>query len=719
MATMAQIALQLARLQDARGEGGPAVSAEINRLLMEQQRQEADEFRERKWLMSKRKRESRARGLNATVERVRREAADPQVSTGEITSDEYYLRRYGMGRAERLATGGERPNTTQPISIQEVARALRASKRAGVAARESKQAGDFNQAFLSMIASPDEYRQWEKDQAPVAVDPDDIPTETMPPTLVADSLDPETADRTTRDPFLPPPEIGGLAALQPGVQPGVPPEESQVLGEDEVITPVVTDEEEAGKVPGSDITGLETAYSDFERASHTYAGALDVQQQAQAEIAQKYHEQRLQDEEVRKQSLYEADHELKEIIGEVKNFRINPNRIFPNTMSRLGAAISVAIGGFAEAYSGGRVRNTALDIINNAVQQDIEAQKARLQAGTQAMRGQENAYGKLLQRYEREDLATKALEIQELQLVKGRMTEMLTKAGITDPKNPLSMFHLKVDAQLKEKKLGLIKDRAEMMARKADSALNFAQVMKQNNETAGAKAAEDAAKIEELFNTEIPKEVQSAVKSYHGSRSVWDTYLQLAAGMKKNSNVPADFSLAKVLDKSIEFVTPSWMSTGERAQVNYLRQHLAVDWMKAKEGSRMTDKDREFYLRLFPSYKSTIFGPGAAHHMITTMMAIRNRGFVSMIDSQTPKVKLVLFKRHPGIEEFYKRAKHPAVKAAVGYYDEVQDSIRKDDAQSWWEKDTPMSKPPAGMATLTSKELEWDKERGIWVKKNR
>ena len=60
MATMAQLAMQLARLQNARGESTPAERQEISRLLREQKRQEEHE---RKWLMNKRKRQARARHL--------------------------------------------------------------------------------------------------------------------------------------------------------------------------------------------------------------------------------------------------------------------------------------------------------------------------------------------------------------------------------------------------------------------------------------------------------------------------------------------------------------------------------------------------------------------------------------------------------------------------------------------------------------------------------
>lgn len=698
MATMAQLAMQLARLQNARGESTPAERQEISRLLREQKRQEV---RERKWLMRKRKRESRARTLNAKVERVRREAADPQVSIGEITADEHYLRRYGMGRAERLATGGEGyPSTTQGPSIQEVARALRASKQAEFQAR---------QAQVATPAPP-------PTQATGGMGFDDIPMEAMPPPSAIGSVGPEEAAPTA--PLQPYDQTQHLAMGDiPGTEQPLTPPPSQEMGADEVISPVVTPEEEEGKVPVTDLSSFEDAVGEYELAASDYAAAVDVQEQAQLEIRQKQFDRRLEAEEIRRQSLSEADHELKDLISEVRNFRVNPNRLFPNTMSRLGAAISVALGGFAEAYSGGRVRNTALDIINNAVQQDIEAQKSALQASTQAMRGAENAYSKLLQKFEREDLATKALEIQELQLVSGKVQDMLVKAGITDKENPLSVFALKIDMQMKEKRIGFVRDRAAMKAQQAQSALGFAGLM-QTRQANAAKEADDARReIEEKLNIEIPKHVQDGITGYLEGADMWQAYLELASGIEKNANAPSGFSLAKLLDKGAQFVMPNWLNAGERAQVNYLREHLSVDFMKAKEGSRMTDKDREFYRRLFPSYKSTIFGPEAAHHMITTMMAIKHRGVVAMLDNQSPNVRAAIFHRQPALKEFYIKQKHPAVKMAMNYWDQVQDANRLDDERAWYESDTEMPPPPSDIQAMSREDLHYDEKRELWVKK--
>ena len=57
------------------------------------------------------------------------------------------------------------------------------------------------------------------------------------------------------------------------------------------------------------------------------------------------------------------------------NWEINPNRAFSNAFSKVAAVISVAMGAYAQGLSGGKLPNTALGIINNAIKTDIDAQK--------------------------------------------------------------------------------------------------------------------------------------------------------------------------------------------------------------------------------------------------------------------------------------------------------------------------------------------------------
>ena len=62
----------------------------------------------------------------------------------------------------------------------------------------------------------------------------------------------------------------------------------------------------------------------------------------------------------------------------VKNFKINPYKDI-GVMQTIGMAIAAGLGAFAQGYSGGRVPNTALQIINTALDRKASVQKQQYQ----------------------------------------------------------------------------------------------------------------------------------------------------------------------------------------------------------------------------------------------------------------------------------------------------------------------------------------------------
>ena len=74
-----------------------------------------------------------------------------------------------------------------------------------------------------------------------------------------------------------------------------------------------------------------------------------------------------------------ANNALGTITNKLASFEINPQRAFPNAFSKVAAVISVAMGAYAQGLSGGKLPNTALQIINTAIDRDIDAQKMEYQ----------------------------------------------------------------------------------------------------------------------------------------------------------------------------------------------------------------------------------------------------------------------------------------------------------------------------------------------------
>lgn len=126
------------------------------------------------------------------------------------------------------------------------------------------------------------------------------------------------------------------------------------------------------------------------------AGALtdtaDAIMRAQAEVDQ-LERQRQAAERARQTELRRRQGELDRLAGEVASKTIDPTRVFAKgeTRNRLSAAIGLALGGLADALRGGGDSGirTALGMINQTIDRDVEAQRANLanaQAGLQAKR---------------------------------------------------------------------------------------------------------------------------------------------------------------------------------------------------------------------------------------------------------------------------------------------------------------------------------------------
>lgn len=501
------------------------------------------------------------------------------------------------------------------------------------------------------------------------------------------------------------------------------PEPNEDVLNKQSIDPVVTSELEDGRAATDDFGDIQRAYEDLQLADANLAKGQSAIDAEKAAIIENQIEQRRQVEELRKTALKNAEMEMNIIVDDIKSFKVNPSRLFPNTMSRLGAAIAVAIGGFAEAYSGGRVRNTALDILNTAIAQDIEAQKSTLGAKQSALQAEQNAYGRLLNKYKREDLATDALEIQELEMVKGRVGDILKKAGIQrDGDHPLSMLLLKLDKQTAEKKIEWIKVKSDMDARKGQQMLSFYKMQMEARQAAAQQRAEELKLMNEQANLKIPEKMIEDISKIAESESVWKQYRALAANLKKaNADhkartgqdlYPAKFSLEDIFKEGLNVVLPDWMNPGIKGQVNMLKRLLGVDFMSAKEGGRMTDRDRTFYLQLFPGFATTLFSSETADFRIKTLMAIRHRGFLAKFQGQPLNVKKAILDRYPMMREIVEGAQEPSVQAALSHYDAVKSMDEKFGA-TYSGKPADISQMPRLDAAV-----ELDPETGVFKKKS-
>jgi len=136
---------------------------------------------------------------------------------------------------------------------------------------------------------------------------------------------------------------------------------------------------------------------------------IEAQQQAQiaeAEAqAQRQREQALQEFQAR-QAQYEADQakrqrEVEELSADVAATKIDPANYFSQqpAWAKVLSLLSVAVGGFAQGYTRGQLRNTALDMMNDAIARDIDAQKANLAAKRASVSEKQSLYAQARQKF--------------------------------------------------------------------------------------------------------------------------------------------------------------------------------------------------------------------------------------------------------------------------------------------------------------------------------
>jgi hypothetical protein len=137
------------------------------------------------------------------------------------------------------------------------------------------------------------------------------------------------------------------------------------------------------------------------------------------------------------QGLAEHQAQLDEIDEALVNRRIDPQRAFSNTASKLMSVIGIALGAFAQAYSRGRIPNTALAIIDKAIERDIEAQKSEIRKLGQVADIRRNALSLFMQNGRDERTALNQTELtiragidQRLNIVKSQYEGVMNVQNI-------------------------------------------------------------------------------------------------------------------------------------------------------------------------------------------------------------------------------------------------------------------------------------------------
>jgi len=174
---------------------------------------------------------------------------------------------------------------------------------------------------------------------------------------------------------------------------------------------------------------LEEQYAVERGSALAEQSVLARQTEDETDIRRAYREQekaRIETENVNRQIRAEAKEkaqlDIDEAVNEVVNFKIDPKRFYKGTGSAIASAIAVALGEFGSKLAGGP--NTALSIINRAVDRDIDAQKTELQNLKYGASAAGNAYKRLLDRHGDSEKAERLAREQALTYVSMQLGEV-------------------------------------------------------------------------------------------------------------------------------------------------------------------------------------------------------------------------------------------------------------------------------------------------------
>ena len=261
-----------------------------------------------------------------------------------------------------------------------------------------------------------------------------------------------------------------------------------------------------------------------------------------------------------------------ELESDYKNSKIDPNRAFPSTASRVASAIAIALGAFAQGASRGKIPNTALQIIEGAIKRDIDAQKAEMQKKRDVLLNRNNIYARMMARFNNERVAFHASMELGYKIAKSKIQAMVTKA-------------------------------------KSNNALQALNVSLAAMETEQAKHNFQGNK----FKAEISvKEAQFQARAATGKAAQTkrsDSILLAQKTLQMLPRAAQQFGDLSAMEGLADALIPDYFQDlfgGMKGVVSYkdTRNLSAKMITKAFDGGRPTEKDFQIFVAMFPSAKA-------------------------------------------------------------------------------------------------------------------
>tara|TARA_Y100000310_G_scaffold248214_1_gene254016 strand:+ start:214 stop:1803 length:1590 start_codon:yes stop_codon:yes gene_type:complete len=370
-----------------------------------------------------------------------------------------------------------------------------------------------------------------------------------------------------REGYTPPPSALAEAPAAPPTDP---------LGD--VPTKLTYDDEEdkpgpsVGRDYAADIRGLQTKFSG------KLTAAEDRWTGRQEDIKKEYRT----DEDARvtqaETNLEKAQNVLTTATTKLSNWEINPQRAFPNAFSKIAAVISVAMGAYAQGLSGGKIPNTALEIINGAIKNDIDAQKMEYQKLKGLVDEKRNVYGMAMRLLGSAEQAEAVAYSAAFQTFQGEINKVGKDYGLA-----FGAINLSSEIDFRNRKLALLAAKAEgagsglKMSNQARAAMAGAGAVQDKARAVGASSKElgEAIPIATWFMSKMPYFPTDAKEFDRNSEQLVLTIINALSGK----------TMSEYEHKKFEKWTPrAGQTIGERASrlrsLLSTMSHRSASWMR-------------------------------------------------------------------------------------------------------------------------------------------
>lgn len=260
------------------------------------------------------------------------------------------------------------------------------------------------------------------------------------------------------------------------------------------------------------------------------------------------------------QKVNQAEGVLNDSIQQLQEFKIDPQRAFPNMFSKVSAVLGVALGAYAQGLSGGKLPNTALQIVNGAIERDIEAQKAEFQKLRGLVDTRRNIYGMAMDKLGNERQATEVARAAAYQAAGLSLDLKAKQLGVDADQNRQIMEGIK--AQLRQREF------------------NATMSLK-------AQAAQGAGKP-----TKLSKKLGEAITGFETNRQ------DLQELFRKSKDVNMLTGIARrvpVIGAGIDMT----VRTPEQ-EFDELAQMQLMSLLRAMSGLTVNDKEYQRYVKLTP-----------------------------------------------------------------------------------------------------------------------